>query len=159
MRRGKRFLFNALVLTATSLLMRTIGVSFNVFISNKLGAAGVGLFQLVMSVYTFAVTVATSGINLATTRLVTEELANGSETGAKKAVRRCLAYSILFGTGAAAGLFFFADSIAAVLLGDVRTVKSLYALSVSLPFIAMSAVLSGYFTAVRRVVKLSLIHI
>lgn len=153
MRRGKRFLFNALVLTATSLLMRTIGVSFNVFISNKLGAAGVGLFQLVMSVYTFAVTVATSGINLATTRLVTEELANGSETGAKKAVRRCLAYSILFGTGAAVGLFFFADSIGTALLGDVRTVKSLYALSVSLPFIAMSAVLSGYFTAVRRVVK------
>ena len=81
------FVINAVILTATSLLMRTIGVSFSVYISNKIGAAGVGLFQLIMSVYTFAITLASSGINLAATRLVSEELANGAEAGAKKAMK------------------------------------------------------------------------
>ncbi len=153
MRRVKKFILNAAVLTATSLLMRTIGVSFNVYISNKLGAAGAGLFQLIMSVYTFAVTVATSGIHLAATRLVTEELAAGSEKGAKRVVRRCLCYSIFFGCAAAGALFFSAKALGTNILGDERTIPSLYALSFSLPFIAMSSVFSGYFTAVRRVVK------
>ncbi len=153
MRRIKMFVINAVILTATSLLMRTIGVSFSVYISNKIGAAGVGLFQLIMSVYTFAITLASSGINLAATRLVSEELANGAEAGAKKAMKRCCAYGLLFGTSAAFLLFFGADFIGADLLRDARSVKSLKVLAVSLPFIAMSSAMSGYFTAVRRVVK------
>ncbi len=153
MRKGKKFILNTIILSLTSLFMRTVGVSFNVYISNKLGASGVGLFQLVMSVYTFAVTLASSGINLATTRLVTEELAKGSARGARLAVRRCLGYSLFFGSSAAIGLFLFAKPIGEIILSDARTVKSLYALSISLIPIALSAVLSGYFTAVRRVIK------
>ncbi len=153
MRKGKKFILNTIILSLTSLFMRTVGVSFNVYISNKLGASGVGLFQLVMSVYTFAVTLASSGINLATTRLVTEELAKGSALGARMAVRRCLGYSLFFGSVAAITLFIFAKPIGEIILSDARTVKSLYALSISLVPIALSAALSGYFTAVRRVIK------
>ncbi len=61
---------NAMIMTATSLLMNGIGVWFNVYISNRLGAQGMGVFQLLMSVYAFAVTFASSGICLAATRLV-----------------------------------------------------------------------------------------
>ena len=84
MRRGRKFFINAIILTSTSLFIRTVGVSFNVYISNKLGASGVGLFQLIMSVYVFAVTFATSGINLTTTRLVAEGLADISNKNIKK---------------------------------------------------------------------------
>lgn len=153
MRKGRKFLINACILSISSFFMRTIGVSFNVYISNKLGASGVGLFQLIMSVYMFAVTVATSGITLAATRLVTEELAAGSSGRAGSAVRCCMRYALFFGTASAVGLFFYAEPIGVHFLGDERTVRSLRLLSVSLPFIAMSAVLNGYFTAVRRVVK------
>ena len=71
----RRFLINALILSVTSVLMNMVGVSFNVYISNKIGASGVGLFQLIMSIYGFSVTLASSGINLAATRLITDEIA------------------------------------------------------------------------------------
>jgi len=69
MKRVKLFLINALLLFGTSVLLRTVGVSFNIYISNKIGPSGMGLLTLIMSVYSFAVTFATSGINLATARL------------------------------------------------------------------------------------------
>ena len=73
----KRLLLNAFILTVSSLILRTIGISFRVYISNKIGAEGLGLYQLIFSIYTFALTFATSGISLAVTRLVAEEKAIG----------------------------------------------------------------------------------
>ena len=153
MKKIKAFFWNAVLLTATSLLMRTVGVSFGVYLSGKLGAAGVGLYQLIMSVYTLAVTFAASGVNLAATRLVAEELGRGSPEGARRAMRRCLLYTLCFGVAAAAVLTCNADFIGTVLLEDTRCIRPLRLLAISLPFIGMSSALSGYFTAVRRVVK------
>ena len=42
------------------ILMRTVGVSFSVYVSNKIGAAGMGLYELIMSVYGLSVTLACS---------------------------------------------------------------------------------------------------
>ena len=75
MRKAKLFFINSLVMIATSLILRVIEVSFNVYISNKIGLAGMGLVQIIMSVFGFSVIVACSGIGLASTRLVSEELA------------------------------------------------------------------------------------
>lgn len=134
MRKLKLFLINAAILTLTSLVIRTTGVFFSVYISNKIGALGMGLYQLIMSVYSFAITVASSGAGLASTRLVAEELAHGSHTGIKRAMRRCVCYSAFFGLLAWALLFFNAPFIGEVWLGDRRTISSLYLLSINLPF-------------------------
>ena len=77
----KQFLLNGIILTAVSVTMRLLTVFFNVYMTEKIGAAGVGLFSLVMSVYTFAVTFATSGIYLSATRLVSQQLVRGSGKG------------------------------------------------------------------------------
>lgn len=153
MKKVKALFFNMILLTVTSLAIRTIGVSFQVYLSNRIGSAGIGLYQLIMSVFGFAVTFSVSGIRLAATRLVAEELGKGSYSGAKKAVRCCMAHAAVFGCCAAAVLFSFAEFIAEKWLGDLRTVLCLRLLAFSLPLIAMTSVMNGYFTAVRRVVK------
>ena len=86
MRRAKKFVINAAILTANALLVRIVSVSFGVYIANRIGAEGVGVFQLITSVYLFAITLATSGIHLTTTRLVTEELAQNRPATAQKAL-------------------------------------------------------------------------
>lgn len=159
MKRVKLIFYNLIILTATSLVLRSIGVWFQVYLSKKIGAAGIGLFQLILSVYFLAVTFATSGVRLATTRLVAEEIGTGKFRGAKKAVHNCLMYSISFGTAFAVILFLSAEFIGTNLLSDTRTILSLRLLSLSLPFLAMSSVLSGYFTAVRKAIKASSVMI
>ena len=54
----RRYVRNALVLVAASLLMRSVSLGFNAYVSGKIGAEGMGLFSLIMSVYGFAVTFA-----------------------------------------------------------------------------------------------------
>lgn len=153
MLRTKRFLMNGLVVACTAVFLRGVGVSFNVYITNTIGAEGIGLFGLVMSVYMLATTVASSGASLAATRLVTEELALACDKGIRKSMVICLGYTLLFGFLSGSFLFLFARPIGALWLGDERTIKSLRLLSVSMPFVALSSAMNGYFTAVRRVAK------
>ncbi|MCI8387717.1 MAG: oligosaccharide flippase family protein [Clostridiales bacterium] len=148
----RRFFLNGLILTSTSLLMRFIGVAFNSFVSNKIGADGMGLFTLIMSVYGFTVTVASSGVNLAATRLCAEAR---DGVHRRAALRRCLVYAGVCGTIAACGLGFGADFVAVKLLGDERCTASLRLLAVSMPFIALSNVLHGYFSATRKIARSS----
>ncbi len=153
MKRTKQFLVNGLILACTTVIMRGVGVGFNAYITGKIGAEGIGLFGLVMSVYMLATTIASSGASLAATRLVTEELTTGSERGIRRSMRICLLYTLSFGFLSAGLLLFFAEPLGKVLMGDERTVRSLRLLSVSMPCIAVSSGLNGYFTAVRRVIK------
>ncbi len=152
MKKVQRFLMNAMIMTATSLLMNGIGVWFNVYISNRLGAQGMGVFQLLMSVYAFAVTFATSGISLAATRLVAEETARPGGRAAA-AMRRCLIYALTFGGAAALFLYVGAPAIGRYCLESVQTIRPLRAMALSMPFLAMSCALGGYFTAVGHVAK------
>ncbi|MBQ4121108.1 MAG: oligosaccharide flippase family protein [Clostridia bacterium] len=151
--RNFHFFKNVLLLTATALLMRSVSLSFNLYLKNKLGADGVGLFSLIMNLFSFAVTFATSGVSLLATRLVSEALGKNRPLEAKSAMKRCLFYALSFGGLAFFLLFTFAQPLGEGLLGDARTVLSLRALAVSLPFLSLSSALAGYFTAVRRVAK------
>ncbi len=60
MKTKERFFVNGLLLSLTALLMRFIGLSFNVYLTEKIGSTGIGLITLINSRYGFAVTVETT---------------------------------------------------------------------------------------------------
>ena len=151
MNRRTRFVKDVLIMTAVSLFMRTVAVSFNSYISARVGAEGMGLYTLVTSVYAFAITFATSGINLGVTRTVAEAMASGRSV--KKELGSAILYALFFGTLALCVMFFGAEFIGTRLLCDARTVKSIRVFAVSLPFIALSSTFNGYFCAVRKTWK------
>ncbi|MHC1694189.1 MAG: polysaccharide biosynthesis C-terminal domain-containing protein [Eubacteriales bacterium] len=159
MKRIRLLLVNLIILTSTSILLRTIGLSFNVYISGKLGAAGMGLFQLISSMYYMFLTFALSGVRLGVTRLVAEEVGLGRNRGALRALKLSLTYALIFSTTACAALFFSAQPVGTGLLGDYRTVLSLRVLALTMPPLALSSVLCGYFSAVRSVIQPSAVHI
>ena len=149
---AKKLLHNTILLTAASFLMRTVSVSFNVFLTNKIGADGIGLFQLIAAVYGMAVTFASSGIRLASMRLTADNLAV-SKYSERGIMRLCIFYSLLCGTAVACVLAGFSSLIGEKWICDPRCVPSLRVLSLSLPFVAVSAALGGYFTAVGKLVR------
>lgn len=154
-----KFMADGVLLAVTSLVMRTVAVSFSAYTANKAGAEGTGLFSLVMSIYGFAVTFATSGVNLASTRMVAEALGRNNKAEAKAAIRRCFVYAFLFGAAASAAVFLLSDFIGMQLLKDIRTIKSLKILALSLAPLSMGSAAAGYFTAVRRVYKNAVIAV
>jgi len=153
MKKSKALALNTLVLTATAVFINAAHMSFNVYISNKAGAEIMGIYQLIMSVFMLAATVAVSGIGLASTRLVAEDLGFGREGGIKSAVKKCMAYALCTGLASCFLLAVFAGLIGEKWLKNEFTVQPIYFLALSMPFISISSVISGYFTAVRRVLK------
>ena len=118
-----------------------------------------GLYSLLSGVYGFSLTFATSGISLATMRLVAEALGVGDPIRTRKSLKCCLIYSLSFGGAATLLLFFLAKPIALHLLDDMRTVVPIRILALSLLPISLSSVFSGYFTAVRSVHKNAFVQI
>lgn len=158
MRNSKLLILNTTVLTLSGFLMRTIAVSFNVYLTNRIGTAGIGLFQLIMSVYALAVTFASSGIRLGATRLVTDSLCL-KEASASKVIRLCIKYSLITGCAVAGALFILSGIISKKWIMDERAEYSLKILALSLPPVAVSAALNGYFTARKTLVKYSIVQL
>ncbi len=153
MSRLKKYLANGALMTAVALALRGLSVAFNAYISKKIGAEALGLYTLLGSVYGFALTLALSGINLTTTRLVSDALGEGSSHKARVSMKKCVCYSLFFGTLSAALLLALAEPLALHALKDARTIKPLRLCAATLPLISLTSCFNGYFTAVRRVYK------
>lgn len=149
----RRFLVQGLLLTAVSLLLRTVGVTAQVYISARIGAEAVGISSLIGGVSGFAITLALSGIGLGCTRLVSEGIGNRDVPFILQTLKCALTHACVFGGISAALLLLGAPTIAALWIRDLRTVSSLRLMALALPFVAISSCLSGYFVAVRRVWK------
>ncbi len=147
------FIKNGISLSVSALVMRTVSVAFGAYLSGRIGAEGMGLYSLIMSIYTFAVTFSTSGISLATTRLCADALGRDRPGEVRGALAQALFYAFTFGALASVFLFLGAGFFGTVLLGDSRTVPSLRLLSAALIPIAVSSVFNGYFTAMRHATK------
>ena len=123
---------------------------FSLYVSNKIGSEAIGVFSLVMSVYMFVVTIATSGIGLACTCIVSEQFANNNFVNGLKAVKSCMLFGLLLGLASSFLVLIFANVIASIWLKSVISTKPLILISIGLPFISVSSVLNGYFSAVRK---------
>lgn len=94
----KRFVVSASYLACVSILLRAVSVSFNAYVSTKVGAEGMGLFSLVMSVYSFAVTLACSWNQSCLNETDGKDIIFGKRRNirseSRKLMRSCAAYSL-----------------------------------------------------------------
>ena len=153
MKRTEKFLINGTVLTITALFTRSISMVFNIYVSNKIGSEAVGVFSLVMSVYMFFITLATSGLSLACTYLVSQQFAKNNYIEGLKAVRSCNLFGLLLGIGSSILIILFSNIISTNWLNNRVSPIPFYLIAVGLPFIAISSVINGYFSAVRKAYK------
>ena len=147
----KAFFKSGILLSAVGLAMRGASMIFASFISRAVGAEATGLYTLVMTVYSLALTFATSGISLTVTRLVASVIGESCPGRVGKIMKSATVYALCFSVSTTILLFFGANIIGEAILSDQRTVTALKILSLSLVPASLSAVISGYFVGVKRV--------
>lgn len=152
MKHKKTFFINTIILTATALFLRSVGLVFRVYLSNIIGAEGIGLYQLIFSVYMLASTFATSGISTAVTRLCADEMVCGTKKNVFRVLIRSVQLSIVVGAVINLTVYLFSETIAGVFIGDMRAAPSLKILSFSLVPMGVSACIKGYFMARRKTI-------
>ena len=144
----KKFFLQGAALTGVSLFLRVTNMGYRSYLSQQLGAAGMGLYQLIFSIFALTVTLSTSGISLAVTRMVSAAIASGRREVIRSTVARCFAFCLSISLGIALGLFFLAEPAAALFLGDRTAAPCLRILGVGLPFMSLCTCMKGYFLAV-----------
>ena len=142
---------NVGLLTAANLLMRGVSMLFQVYLTARVGAAGVGLLQLILSVNLFAVTLGTSGLRVAALYLSAEAYGLRRYGGVRQAMVWCLTAGLLLSALVGGAMMAFAEPLALSVVGDLRAVLSLRLLGLTLPFSCLSMILSGCFTACGQV--------
>ena len=150
MKNRKKFYINGFMLTVVALSLKTVALFWGAYVTRVIGAEGVGLNALTMTVYSFAVTLATSGIGLTVTRLVAQEIGK-SGGGEARVLRGAFFYALLFGSFSSVMLFLLSGPIGRGVLGNRECVTALRILSLSLLPAAATSVIGGYFIGVRRV--------
>ena len=159
MHRKMPIFYSALLLTGVNLLLRMVSTSFQVYISGRIGAAGVGLLQLVMSVGMLAMTAGMAGIRTTAMYLCAEELGRGHPGNVTRMLSGCFLYSILCSGMISLGLHFFAPAIARLWIGDIRTVGAIRLYGCFLPISCLCGVMTGYFTAANRIGTLAAVEV
>ena len=142
-----------MILTFTDLIMKSIGMLFGIYVSNKIGSEALGTFNLVMSIYSFAIILTTSGFSLSCTYLVSEQFEKGNLLDGLKAVRSCLIFSLILGLVVSFFMFLVSDMISRNYLKGMISPIPIYLISIGLPFIAISSSINGYFSAIRKAYK------
>lgn len=151
--------YSALLLTLVNLLLRFAGTGFQVYLSRRIGAAGVGLLQLVMSVGGLAMVAGMAGIRTAAMYLTAEELGRSHPENTRHVLSGCFLYSIVCSGIAAGILFYLAPRIAGNWIGDLRTLSSLKLLAACIPVTCLCGVMTGYFTAANRIGTLAAVEV
>ena len=149
----RKLIMNAFILTFATMMIGFVSTSFRVYLSNKIGSEGMGLYQLIMSIHGMTTTLSISGIRVTTTRLIAEELGRSNIKNIKSILKKSMLYSFLFSIVTFLIIYNFADLIALKWIGDSRAIIPIKILSCSLPFIGVSACFHGYFYGMRKIIK------
>ncbi len=159
MRRSGTMFYSALLLTGANLLLRLVSLGFQVYLSGRIGASGIGLLQLVLSVSMLAMTVGMAGIRTSTMYLTAEEIGRKRLQGIGPVLSACFLYSFLFSTAISLLVFQIAPFLAESWIGDSRTTAALRVFSAFLPVCCLCGVMTGYFTAAGRIRELVVVEI
>lgn len=134
------------------LIARLLGFIYRIYLSNLIGAEGMGLHQLIVPVYTALVLTITSGITIAVSKMVAEQRAKNNRASYGKITTCALVIVMAAGVIVSAIILFNTDLVSIRILGDIRTRNSLLVLVPCLPAVVAAAALKGYFYGLQEVI-------
>ena len=151
--------YNAMLLTGVNLLLRLVFTGFQVYLSGRIGAAGIGLLQLVLSVGGLALTAGMAGIRTATMYLTAEELGKRRPENVRWVLSGCMRYSLLCSGAIAMLVCWFAPVIASNWIGETGVIGVVRMYAFFLPVNCLTGVMVGYFTGANRIGTLAAVEV
>ncbi|MEW4372782.1 putative polysaccharide biosynthesis protein [Paenibacillus kandeliae] len=141
---SSRLLRGAFILVLAAILSKLIGTIQKIPLQNIGGDGVFGIYNAVYPFYTLVLLVATAGFPAAVSKFVAEEMASGSEAGARRVLRisslMLIVLGLLFGI-----LMYVAAPLLAAWIDNMHTEAALRSAALALPFVPIMAGLRGYF--------------
>jgi len=143
-KKGTSFVKGALILAVASVVVKIIGAVFRIPLTNIVGEYTMGLYSIAYRYYSILLTIATAGIPLAISKMVSESRALGRVREKKKVFTTALALCAGIGAVGMILLIVFAKPLANM-TKDVNASVSIIALAPAVFFMSAAAGFRGYF--------------
>ncbi len=134
----------ASIVTALSIAERSLGFLYRIVLSRLIGAEGMGIYQVALSVFSVFLTIGTGGIPITVSRLMAKNKAEGLDKGESRSVGAGLLLCLILTLPVAVVLLVFPQGIA-FLFSDSRCLPVFRILMLGLVFSAVFAVIRGSF--------------
>jgi len=135
----------ALILTLAGIITRILGFVYRVYMSNTIGAEGMGLYQLIVPIYMLVWSISSSGISTTISKLTARENASNKYGNMNKILFHSMIISVLIASILSVTIYFFAEKICISFLKDVRAILSLKLICFCFPFMAAASCIRGWF--------------
>lgn len=145
-----KFMKGAFILTAAGVVVKLIGALYRIPLYHILGSEGMGLYQMGYPIYVILLTVSSSGLNVAVSKVVAERWARGRKRGALSAFRVSLILMAALGVLGSAALYKAAPWIAAKMGHDPRATASIVAISPALFLASVLSAFRGWFQGIEE---------
>jgi len=142
---------STLILTFTSIASHLLAFVYRVFLSRLVGAEVLGLYQLIMPVYSVLMSLTAIGLTAAASNLSARYHALGNVRAISQVIRRCLRSFFLLLFPVAAVVLLFSDAVSVHLLGDARTRLGLILLLPCIAFTGVENLHKHYFYGIGNV--------
>lgn len=141
------FMAGVLTLFFAQIVIKILGLIYRLIITNipYFGDAGNGLYSAGYQIYTLLLAIASIGVPSAIAKLVSEKIAVGKHREAHDIFKTALLLFGIIGLIGSSILFFGARYIATSLIGNPDVEGIMVALAPAVFFVAVSAVIRGYF--------------
>jgi len=147
----KTFITGAIILIAAGFVTRIIGFIYRIYLSNLIGAEGMGVYQLIVPVYTLVILTLTSGVSIAVSKMIAEQAALGNNINIRRISKVGLAGVTAASAIVSVFLYINIDFIVNVILKDTRTYMSVLIMIPCIPVIAAASAYKGYFYGIQEV--------
>ncbi len=138
------FMKGALILMIANIIVKVIGAAFKIPLTYILGEEGMALFSTSYNVYTWLFIVATAGIPVAISRMISETRAKGNFSEVERIRKVSFSLLLVIGVAGTLILFFGADAFAK-LLDNPDAAMGIKAISPAILFVSFMSAYRGYF--------------
>lgn len=132
-------LIGTIFLTGAGLISRIMGFFYRIFLSQTIGATGLGLYQLIFPVFSLCLAISSSGIQTAISRFV------ASEKDGKRYLWMGLFLSVTLSSLIGFIIYYAADFIASDILAEPRTKELLQVMVFALVPASIHSCFNGYY--------------
>lgn len=144
MLKKSHFLAGAMILAIAGIMSKVIGMFYRIPLQEIVGDNGLGLYQEVYPLYLTFLILATAGVPVALSRVIAESLAEGKQGMVGQILARSMV--LMGGIGIVLFAILYASSpLVAKLMGNPHLVGPIRAISLSLLFVPLIAVIRGFF--------------
>ena len=134
-----KFLKSTIILIIGGAITKIMAMIIKIFLTRSIGDEGIGLYMLIMPTFTLFITLCSMSLSTGISKLIS------SNINSKKVILPLIPITLIYNFILMLVLIILAPLISNKLLNNPLTYYPIMGISFTLPFIALSGILKGYF--------------